>query len=289
MKIAKRQRLANTKRKGAKAMSDPAIAACGENFRQRPAAIRRVSAFTLIELLVVIAVIAILAAMLLPALARAKETGRRIYCLNNLKQLSLASKMYVDDNQGTYPPRNDSDRWPDQFYSDYGKNINVLLCPTDLLLLGTPATVGGSPSNNIADASPRSYLINGWNDYFDNFFDYPGWGTLVQDMTTKGLKETVIAHPTDTVVLGEKQHQAGDFYMDLLENGGNDFTGIAEQGRHDNSGNPSLQPNGAGSTGGSNYAMADGSARFIKFPQAVDPQNMWAIADSNRVDYAINY
>ena len=72
------------------------------------------TAFTLIELLVVIAIIAILAAMLLPVLGRAKETGRRISCLNNLKQLSLAAQMYVNDNQGDYPPRNETDRWPDQ-------------------------------------------------------------------------------------------------------------------------------------------------------------------------------
>ena len=70
-------------------------------------------AFTLIELLVVIAIIAILAAMLLPALARAKESGKRSACLNNLRQLSLAAQMYVSDNQGFYPPRSTTDRWPD--------------------------------------------------------------------------------------------------------------------------------------------------------------------------------
>jgi prepilin-type processing-associated H-X9-DG protein len=92
-----------------------------------------------------------------------------------------------------------------------------------------------------------------------------------------------------TVVLGEKRHDAGDFYMDLRENGGNDFTGIVEQGRHGNNGRTSSQNLGASSTGGSNYAMADGSARFIKFPQAVDPFSMWAISDADRALYAIIY
>jgi len=247
-------------------------------------------AFTLIELLVVIAIIAILAAMLLPALAKAKESGRRIACLNNMKQVNLATQLYLSDNESTYPPRSSSNRWPNALYDNYGKAAKLLLCPTDLALPGDPATGGLSPSNNVADASPRSYLINGFNDYFAGVFGTTDWPVLEPQIRAlgKGPKENVIAHPTDTIAFGEKSHgdssgalpKAGDFYCDLLENGGNDFTGVMEQSRHSGRGP------GSG-TGGSNYAFADGSTRYLKVHTSVRPLNLWCNSDADRLIYVV--
>src|SRR5579859_1920012 len=98
--------------------------------REKP--FRADAGFTLIELLVVIAIIAILAAMLLPALARAKESGRAIACNNQLRQLCMAAQIYAGDNNDTLPPKLFVSRWPDKLYDFYGKNVRMLLCPSEI-------------------------------------------------------------------------------------------------------------------------------------------------------------
>ena len=239
---------------------------------------RAATAFTLIELLVVIAIIAILAAMLLPALGRAKEAGKRIACLNNLRQLGLASRLYVDDNQGYYPKRSSTDRWPNSLYDSYGRNVKMLLCPTDGSDGQTPKT--GTATNNVADAAPRSYMINGWNDYFYDQLGEPDFSNqYMAGVYPNGLKENVIIYNTDTVIFGEKYTSAADYYMDLLEGLGNDVNPVAEQSRHSGRGGNNISGTGSG---GSNYTFADGSARYVKCPGAFYPINIWCINESNR-------
>ena len=242
--------------------------------------------FTLIELLVVIAIIAILAAMLLPALARAKEKGRQIACLSNLRQFGVAQKVYSDDFNDQYPHRGGAPgpagglpipRWPQQMYDAYGHNLRLLLCPTEITIVSFPNTDTNSPYK--PDASPRSYLMNGFNDFYAEKLGLSpsDWGTLEPAIIAAptAIKEQNIIHPSDTVLLGEKKSSAADYYMDIYENGGNDFTGIAEQTRHN-----SLAPDSG--SGGSNHCMADGSARYIKVPGAFNPLNLWCISDTDR-------
>lgn len=223
------------------------------------------SAFTLIELLVVISIIAILAALLLPALTRAKESANRVRCASNLKQFELAMKIYLNDYQGYFPPRDNTNYWPEQLLSYY-VNTNLLGCPTDLQR-GTPAS---QPAIAPADKALRSYIINAFNDASPNTSHNQGFT----------MRESLIGKPSDTVVWGEKRHQEGDFWMDLLDPG-DDVTDKVQHGTHSNTGALSR-------AGGANFAYADGGVRFLKFGLSVLGENQWAIGYPDRIIYAVS-
>ncbi|HZR20777.1 MAG TPA: prepilin-type N-terminal cleavage/methylation domain-containing protein [Verrucomicrobiae bacterium] len=215
--------------------------------------------FTLVELLVVIAIIAILMALMMPAISRAKAKANQTSCLNNMRQLNLAASMYASDHDEEYPPRRiPTNAWPHKL-KPYYVNWQIIACPSDRFgIIGLLAD----------DANPkRSYLINGFNDYFKVNLS-PGDYKLVQQWKfAHGMKTTRVPKPSDTILFGEKRSGSPHVHMDIDQGKrGNDFEEIEHQ-RH-----------GAGS----NFAFIDGSARSIKKYQELYPENLWAVIEEFR-------
>jgi len=147
--------------------------------------------FTLIELLVVIAIIAILAALLLPALASAREKGRQAVCISNLHQLGIAFRAYGDDNNGYWPPPNIQEtlvtsygtypyakfwNWLIPYCQDLSsKHTTIWHCPSDRTALdwgsygqninAQSKLVPTIPNNPPGDSTESFYRPEGSGDY----------------------------------------------------------------------------------------------------------------------------
>jgi prepilin-type N-terminal cleavage/methylation domain-containing protein/prepilin-type processing-associated H-X9-DG protein len=221
--------------------------------------------FTLVELLVVIGIIAILMGMLLPALSRAKQKANRIGCMNNIRQINLAASMYAGDHDGEYPRRAQIQKcWIFALKSYYGNNSptnnangkewnsKILKCPTDRWL------------------EWRSYLINGFNDYWAATLSKHDYEQVMQWRYAHGMKESEIKLPSDTILFGEKRIGSFHVHMDFGQGGGNDKEEV----------NQNMHKSGSGATsGGSNFAFVDGSVRMLRYGGSVRPINLWAITD----------
>ena len=152
-------------------------------------------AFSLIELLVVIAIIALLAALLLPVLARAKEQGKTMTCLNNMRQDGLASKLYLDDNDGIFV------QWARDGASPAG---SLLSSPTvtywpDILL---PIVVNRKVYHCPNRGGPFNIYGIGIN--------YPEIGVYGDSAggAPNRVRESDVAHPSATVAFADDQDVA---------------------------------------------------------------------------------
>ncbi len=206
--------------------------------------------FTLIELLVVIAIIAILAAILFPVFARAREKARQASCASNLKQIALANSMYVGDYDDVLlhyrnlaSPTIVLCNWTDML-APYIKNNALLICPT-----ASPVDGHAYPNYNWSIPYPEYDWSYGYN------YSYLGrpstGGTYGPGIAAATLSQ--VTHPSETIMFGESTGPSG--------------------GNPDSDGRPAIYPPERGSysernanqrhTGGMNCAFVDGHVKWL--------------------------
>ncbi len=241
-------------------------------------------AFTLIELLVVIAIIAILAAILFPVFAQAREKARAISCVSNEKQVSLAVLMYVQDYDETFPeyfynlvanPPTDPPftpgaqdfivGWNEAVYP-YVKSVQLFRCP-DAPRSATLASGAGGETFGTDDTNPTGatgYSINarlsGDTGTLDDGAQHPplGLGALQFAASTILLSESS-SHCSDGCASSDENEWGWEGrHIDKLYGDGWDY-GDEPNAVYISTGKPPLTRH----TGGGNYAFSDGHVKFI--------------------------
>jgi len=223
--------------------------------------------FTLIELLVVIAIIAILAAILFPVFARARENARKSSCQSNVKQLANGLMMYAQDYDEVYPVWNrnlsaaEQPLAPPAAIFPYVKNVQVYTCPS------------GAKMPSIAG------LPDGWDQYGWGavLFTFPGpaslgygWNDMVFSATVVGVGGMSMARinkPAETLLVGDAAHMFGGAGAFTFANACCDSPTLGWQdasldGGDAGTGQPT--PDSASRhTGGSCLGFADGHVKWI--------------------------
>lgn len=237
-------------------------------------------AFTLIELLVVIAIIAILAAILFPVFAQAKEAAKKTACLSNTKQIALASVMYMTDyddilvplavrsDAGTVQgpqemnpgaPRFTNSNSFDLLLTPYVQSIDVWSCPTALGFWKSAVATAPKPR-------PRTYAMNKHVAV--------ELGALAFGKIPPPVNGTEIQYPAELIVLSDGWNRgtyghrtnfigatnSADSACSSYE--GATFSGTEQYKRH---------------SGGANYSLADGHSKYLKPEKTLTPYVLWYI------------
>ena len=208
--------------------------------------------FTLIELLVVIAIIAILAAILFPVFARAREKARQSSCLSNTKQIMLAVLQYAQDYDEMYPY---ASSWGDPAARTYWttaldpyiRNTQILRCPS-------------------TQSSPNGY---GWN--YRNFGYMRAAGGFSYN---PGRSLADVHQPADTILLGDNPDSGSYGAASLFIYGPQQYdpSGAATN-------DPSLSNVARRHNGGGNYAFCDGHSKWLNAATATAEDRLWTIAE----------
>jgi prepilin-type N-terminal cleavage/methylation domain-containing protein/prepilin-type processing-associated H-X9-DG protein len=131
---------------------------------RRPRAVR--SAFTLTEMLMVIALIGVLAALLIPVTAKAREQARRVQCASNIRQICLAAIRHAqDDERGIYIPNPEGDNNVDDFnplYPKYVKDLRIFVCPSTTNIVDGRSDLTNNAVGGANGLHGHSYEIRNW-------------------------------------------------------------------------------------------------------------------------------
>jgi len=232
---------------------------------------KRRKGFTLIELLVVIAIIAILAAILFPVFAQAREKARQASCSSNLKQIALAMHMYSQDFDERIPsltvdakgdPRSDGNQmgWTNVI-QPYIKNESVLYCPSYAIV---------APYNSFKTSIYSQYFVPyGYNNrvatYGANTSGGHTWGEITQ--------------PSDTIMIADDQEaRVGFGYYNLFSTYANDRCWSYT----DKNTPPWIQTVGTlhgRHSGGANIAFCDGHVKWMRVPGEVTKDELYFTID----------
>lgn len=213
-------------------------------------------AFTLVELLVVLTIVALIAALAVPAINKALNRGKQAASLSNIRQIGMSMLAYAADNDMNLPARSTGtepltgqpvDKWPKALYA-YLPDIDAFIDPSDPLPANrTPAAFFTNNRNN------SSYIFNGFNDL----------GTLGD--ATKRVNLLNLSSHSSTILFSKKRRQRGDFYMDVLEGASGNHVEVLDWTTYGNT---------------LHYFFADGSARWLT-PAEYRPE-LW-LADKSFV------